>query len=122
GVGDTAQELGVAGYQMVQRPGQRRRLLWQAGERAAIVVEAVEAALEAVVEDADQRVVAEADGVVTSTAQQLCQMRQVWRQRLVGLQHLVGRRIAPGEHRSVAGNRPLGGRYSLLEHGSFLSP
>ncbi len=73
-VGDAAQELGIGLGHAVHGPRPRVRVARQAGEGPAVVIERAEAALEAVVEHADQRVIAEADRLVAQLAQHLGQV------------------------------------------------
>ncbi len=115
GVGDVAQELGIRLGDAVHGPGPRIGVARQAGDGPAVVVERSEAALEAVVEYADERIVAKADCLVAQLAHDLSQMRPAAADAVRRLGDAVGGWVEAGEERRVAGNRPLRRRDGLLE-------
>src|SRR5690606_5894102 len=79
------------------------------GNRAAVVVEAVEAPPEAVVQHADEGVVAESHRLVAVLGEQLGQGGDVIGQLLKGLRCLVYSRVQARKQRAVRGNSPGGG-------------
>ncbi len=107
GVGDAAQELGIGFGDAVHRPRPRVGVARQAGDGPAVVVERAKAALEAVVEHADEWVIAEADRLVAQLAHHLGQVRPPAANAVRRLGDAVGRRVEAGEERSVAGDGPL---------------
>lgn len=91
------------------------------GGCARVVVEGVEAACEAVIHDADQRVIAEAGGRIAPCLEDFRQGGITATEPVVRLDELVRAGIQPREQRSVRRDGPLSGRDSPFKQGALSS-
>ena len=75
-----------------------------AGKSATVIIECLKTPFKAIVQYANQGIVAEADRLITGGLKHLGQVRPVWPQGLVGLKDLVGSGWSEFEFDSQARN------------------